>query len=193
MMQRRTLIGLAGSFLAGAAIVAVTVAAVAPASGTAKQRVFELMTVDGAPFRSADLAGKPYLVFFGFTHCPDVCPTALFELTALLKDIGAAADHITPLFVSVDPERDTAELLKLYMTSFDPRIVALRGDAEQTKAAADAFSAYYRKVQTASDNYTMDHTAGLFLIRADGRLQGMLDMHEPRENQLEKLRRLAES
>lgn len=193
MMQRRTLIGLAGSFLAGAAIVAVTVAVKAPASGTAKQRAFELRTVDGAPFRSADLAGKPYLVFFGFTHCPDVCPTALFELTALLKDIGPAADRITPLFVSVDPERDTAELLKLYMTSFDPRIVALRGNAEQTKAAADAFSAYYRKVQTASDNYTMDHTAGLFLIRADGRLQGMLDMHEPRENQLEKLRRLAES
>jgi protein SCO1/2 len=149
--------------------------------------------VDGKPFRSADLAGKPYLVFFGFTHCPDVCPTALFELTSLLQDIGPAADRITPLFISIDPERDTAELLKLYMTSFDARIVALRGDAAQTKAAAGAFSATYRKVQTASDNYTMEHTAGLFLFRADGRLQGMLDMHEPRENQLEKLKRLAAS
>ena len=79
------------------------------------------------------------------------------------------------------------------MTSFDPRIIALRGDAAETKAAADAFSAYYNKVPTASDSYTMDHTAGLFLIRADGRLQGMLDMHEPRETQLQKLKLLATS
>ena len=186
-MQRRTILGLAGL----AAIVGATVAAKAPSE--AKRRVFDLQTVDGKPFRSADLAGKPYLAFFGFTHCPDVCPTALFELTALLKDLGPAADRITPLFISIDPERDTAELLKLYMTSFDARIVALRGDATQTKAASDAFSATYRKVQTASDNYTMEHTAGLFLIRADGRLQGMLDMHEPHEAQLEKLKRLAAS
>ncbi|WP_439616474.1 SCO family protein [Shinella sp.] len=186
-MKRRAVIGLAVL----AAIVGATVAAKAPVGGGAKDRVFTLQTVDGKPFRSADLAGKPYLVFFGFTHCPDVCPTALFELTGLLKDIGPAADRITPLFISIDPERDTAELLKLYMTSFDPRIIALRGDAEQTKTAADAFSAFYKKVPTASDSYTMDHTAGLFLIRADGRLQGMLDMHEPRETQLQKLKLLA--
>ena len=188
-MKRRAILGLATL----AAIVGVTVAAKAPVGGGARERVFALQTVDGKPFRSADLAGKPYLVFFGFTHCPDVCPTALFELTGLLKDIGPAADRITPLFVSIDPERDTAELLKLYMTSFDPRIIALRGDAAQTKAAAEAFSAFYKKVPTASDSYTMDHTAGLFLIRANGRLQGMLDMHEPRENQLQKLRLLAAS
>ena len=186
-MKRRAVIGLAVL----AAIVGATVAAKAPVGGGAQERVFTLQTVDGEPFRSADLAGKPYLVFFGFTHCPDVCPTALFELTGLLKDIGPAADRITPLFISIDPERDTAELLKLYMTSFDPRIIALRGDAEQTKAAADAFSAFYKKVPTASDSYTMDHTAGLFLIRADGRLQGMLDMHEPRETKLQKLKLLA--
>lgn len=189
-MRRRTLLALAAGL---AAIVAVTVAAKAPSGETAKRRAFELETVDGKPFRSAALAGKPYLVFFGFTHCPDVCPTALFELSGLLKDIGPAADRITPLFVSIDPERDTAELLKLYMTAFDRRIVALRGDALQTKAAAAAFSAFYRKVPTASDSYTMEHTAGLFLVRTDGRLQGMLDMHEPRETQLQKLRLLAAS
>ncbi|MGD9479828.1 SCO family protein [Shinella sp. G-2] len=188
-MRRRSLIGLA----LGAAIAGAAVAAFVPRAGQPKQRAFTLQTVDGKPFRSADLAGKPYLVFFGFTHCPDVCPTTLFELTALLKDIGPAADRLTPLFVSIDPERDTADLLTLYMTSFDPRIVALRGDAGQTKAAADAFSAFYRKVPTASDSYTMEHTAGLFLIRADGRLQGMLDMHEPRETQLQKLKLLASS
>ena len=193
MIRRRTAIGMVGGLAALAAIVGVTVAAKAPVDEKPKQRVFALQTADGKPFRSADLAGKPYLVFFGFTHCPDVCPTALFELTGLLKDIGPAADSITPLFISIDPERDTAELLKLYMTSFDPRIIALRGDAAETKAAADAFSAYYTKVPTASDSYTMDHTAGLFLIRGDGRLQGMLDMHEPRETQLQKLKLLAAS
>ncbi len=101
-MKRRAILGLATL----AAIVGVTVAAKAPVGGGARERVFALQTVDGKPFRSADLAGKPYLVFFGFTHCPDVCPTALFELTGLLKDIGPAADRITPLFVSIDPERD---------------------------------------------------------------------------------------
>ena len=188
-MRRRTLIGL----FMGAAAAGVLTAVLAPRQDQPKQRVFTLQTVDGNSFRSADLAGNPYLVFFGFTHCPDVCPTTLFELTALLKDIGPAADRIMPFFVSIDPERDTAELLKLYMTSFDPRIIALRGDALQTKAAVDAFSAFYRKVPTASDSYTMEHTAGLFLIRADGRLQGMLDMHEPRETQLQKLKLLAAS
>jgi protein SCO1/2 len=189
-MRRRIFIGLAAAL---AAVVGATIAAKAPSCERAKTRVFELQKVEGKPFRSADLAGKPYLVFFGFTHCPDVCPTALFELTGLLKDIGPAADRITPLFISIDPERDTADLLKLYMTSFDPRIIALRGDDAQTRAAADAFSAFYKKVPTASDSYTMDHTAGLLLIRADGRLQGMLDMHEPRETQLQKLRLLAAS
>lgn len=188
MTRRRTILGLCVL----AAIVGATVAAQMPAEETPRQRVFRLETVDGTPFGSADLAGRPYLVFFGFTHCPDVCPTALFELSGLLKEIGPAADRITPLFVSIDPERDTAELLRLYMTSFDPRIVALRGDAAQTRQAADAFSATYRKVETASDSYTMDHTAGLFLIRADGRLQGMLDMHEPRAVQLQKLKLLAQ-
>jgi protein SCO1/2 len=188
-MRRRKILGLCLL----AAIIGATVAAQMPTSDPSKERTFTLMTVDGTPFGSANLTGKPYLVFFGFTHCPDVCPTALFELSGLLKDIGPAADRITPLFVSIDPERDTAELLKLYMTSFDPRIVALRGDAAQTKQAADAFSATYRKVETASDSYTMDHTAGLFLVRADGRLQGMLDMHEPRAVQLQKLKLLAAS
>lgn len=193
MTTRRTFLSLAGGLAVGTVIVGATVAVSPPPAGPVRRRVFDLQTVDGKPFRSADLAGKPYLAFFGFTHCPDVCPTTLFELTALLQDLGPAADRITPLFISVDPERDTAELLKLYMTSFDPRIVALRGGEAETKAAAEALSATYRKVPTASDNYTMEHTAGLFLVRADGRLQGMLDMHEPRETQLQKLKLLAAS
>ncbi len=154
---------------------------------------FELTTHNGETLTDEDLEGKPYLVFFGFTHCPDICPTTLLELTGLLADLGPAADQITPLFITVDPERDTQELLASYMTSFDPRILALRGTKEQTDEAVKAFAAYYEKVPLEGGNYTMDHTAGVYLIDAEGEFMGTLDLHEPRENQLQKLRRLAET
>ncbi|HWK33261.1 MAG: SCO family protein [Parvibaculum sp.] len=152
---------------------------------------FELTTHRGEMLTNEDLEDTPYLVFFGFTRCPDVCPTTLFELTGLLADLGPDADKITPLFITVDPERDTQELLASYMSSFDPRILALRGTKEQTDQAAKAFAAYYEKVPLEGGNYTMDHTAGVYLIDAEGEFMGTLDLHEPKENQLQKLRRLA--
>jgi len=152
---------------------------------------FELSTTDGTPFTDANVKGRPYLVFFGFTNCPDVCPTTLFELTGLFKEMGPSADKITPLMVSVDPERDTPETLKVYMTAFDPRVIALRGTPEQTAKTAKAFAAYFKKVPLDGENYTMDHTAGVWLMKADGTFQGTLDMHEPRETQLKKLEMLA--
>ncbi|MGN6550653.1 MAG: SCO family protein, partial [Pararhizobium sp.] len=139
---------------------------------------------------NAQLAGKPYLVFFGFTHCPDICPTTLFELTDLMAELGPAADRFTPLFITVDPERDTQQVLVEYMTAFDERILALRGSQEETDATVKAFAAYYRKVPVEGGGYTMDHTAGVILMDAEGRFVGTLDMHEPRENVLAKLRRL---
>ncbi|MDX0177347.1 SCO family protein [Sinorhizobium meliloti] len=154
---------------------------------------FQLETVDGKPFSNKDVEGRPYLVFFGFTNCPDVCPTTLFELTGLLKDLGPAADKIAPLFVTVDPERDTPEMLRVYMNAFDPRITALRGTLEQTQSAAKAFAAYFKKVPLDSGEYTMDHTASVILMKSDGTFQGTLDMHEPRETQLKKLELLAAS
>lgn len=153
---------------------------------------FELTTHRGETLTDEDLRGKPYLVFFGFTHCPDVCPTTLYELTGMLADLGPNADKITPLFITVDPERDTQELLASYMTSFDPRIVALWGTKEQTDKAVKAFAAYYEKVPLGG-NYTMDHTAGIYLFDDEGKFSGTLDLHEPRETQLQKLRRLAEA
>ncbi|MFC0809022.1 SCO family protein [Ensifer sp. P24N7] len=152
---------------------------------------FQLETVEGKPFSNKDVEGRPYLVFFGFTNCPDVCPTTLFELTGLLKDLGPAADKIVPLFISVDPERDTPEMLRVYMNAFDPRITALRGTLDQTTKAAKAFAAYFKKVPLDGGEYTMDHTASVILMKADGTFQGTLDMHEPRETQLKKLERLA--
>lgn len=151
---------------------------------------FELNSHKGETVDNAKLAGKPYLVFFGFTHCPDICPTTLFELTDLMAELGSAADKLTPLFITVDPERDTQELLASYMTSFDERIIALRGDQAQTDRAVKAFAAYYRKVPTEDGGYTMDHTAGVILMDAEGRFAGTLDMHEPRETVLAKLKRL---
>ncbi|MEP9370133.1 SCO family protein [Ancylobacter polymorphus] len=154
---------------------------------------FELTTHGGKTLTDEDLEGKPFLVFFGFTHCPDICPTTLFELTGLLADLGPAAEQITPLFITVDPERDSQELLANYMTSFDARILALRGTKEQTDEAAKAFAAYYEKVPLEGGNYTMDHTAGVYLFDAEGDFAGTLDLHEPRETQLQKLQRLAET
>ena len=151
---------------------------------------FELTSHKGETFNNARLAGKPYLVFFGFTHCPDICPTTLFELTDLMNQLGPDADRLTPLFITVDPERDTQEILASYMTAFDERIVALRGDQTQTDAAVKAFAAYYRKVPIEGGNYTVDHTAGVILMDATGQFVGTLDMHEPRETVLAKLKRL---
>lgn len=162
----------------------------ADASTPAIGKPFELTSHRGEVVDNAFLRGKPYLAFFGFTHCPDVCPTTLFELTDLMKELGPAADDFNVIFITVDPERDDPELLKAYMASFDQRIMALRGTEEQTQTAVKAFAAYARKVPTEGGNYTMDHTAGVYLMDADGGFRGTLDMHEPREVRLRKIRNL---
>lgn len=138
---------------------------------------FSLVSHEGRPFTEKDVAGAPFIVFFGFTHCPDVCPTAMFELTAVLKAAGPRADRVRALFISVDPERDTPELLKTYLESFDPRIVGLTGTPEQVAAAAKAYRAYFRKV-SAGESYTMDHTAGIYLMDSQGRFVRLLDMNK---------------
>lgn len=154
---------------------------------------FKLTAHNGEAVDNATLAGKPYLVFFGFTHCPDICPTTLFELTDFMAEMGPSADRFTPVFITVDPERDTQEVLAQYMTAFDQRIVALRGNQAETDATVKAFAAYYRKVPIEGGGYTMDHTAGIILMDAKGTFAGTLDIHEPRETVLAKLRRLADA
>jgi len=162
-----------------------------PADVAAIGGPFRLTSHKGEPIDNARLAGKPYLVFFGFTHCPDVCPTTLFELTELMKEPGPAADRFNVVFITVDPERGTQQLLAEYMTSFDERILALRGSREETDAVVKAFAAFARKVPVEGGDYTMDHTAGVYVMNAQGRFANMLDMHESREVRLEKLRRIA--
>ncbi|WP_320203634.1 SCO family protein [Agrobacterium rosae] len=159
-------------------------------SSPAIGKPFSLVSHKGQIVDNGVMDGKPYLAFFGFTHCPDICPTTLFELTDLMAELGSAADKFNVIFISVDPERDTETMLKGYMTSFDPRTMALRGTPEPTATAVKAFAAYSRKVPTEGGNYTIDHTAGVYLMDADGSFKGKLDMHEPREVRLQKIRRL---
>uniref|UniRef100_UPI003F8786CA SCO family protein n=1 Tax=Shinella sumterensis TaxID=1967501 RepID=UPI003F8786CA len=159
MTRRRTILGLCVL----AAIVGATVAAQMPAEEAPKQRVFRLETVDGTPFGSADLAGRPYLVFFGFTHCPDICPTTLFELSEAFNALGDDAGKINALFVTVDPARDTPEALARYLSSFNPRIRGLTGDQAALEAMLKAYRGYARRVPLEGEDYTMDHTAVVYL------------------------------
>jgi protein SCO1/2 len=150
---------------------------------------FSLVTHRGERVTQDTFKGKPTAYFFGFTHCPEVCPTTLFEMTQHLKELGPDADRLNVVFVTVDPERDTPELLKTYLGSFDHRIVALTGTPEELAAAAGAFRISYRKLPTEGGNYTMDHTASVIVIDAEGKLDSLIDYHEDAATALSKLRR----
>jgi protein SCO1/2 len=150
---------------------------------------FELTTHEGKRMSSAELAGKPFAVFFGFTHCPDVCPATLLELSALIAKLGPAADRMHFLFVSVDPERDTPEQLKLYLSNFNGRITGLTGTPAEIAAVARAYGAFYQKVPTKS-GFTYNHTAIVYLMGPDGRRVGTLADKEPEDVRLAKLKRL---
>lgn len=150
---------------------------------------FELTDHRGRAVRPSDWIGRPTLVFFGFTYCPDVCPTTLSNIAAWLDDLGDGGRRLNVAFVSVDPERDTPEALADYVSAFHPRIVGHTGTPEQVAGAARAFRVAYAKVQAGGD-YTMDHTALVFLMDRNGRFSGTIDIHEDRRSALSKLRRL---
>jgi protein SCO1/2 len=150
---------------------------------------FELTTHEGKRLSSAELAGTPFVVFFGFTHCPDVCPTTLLQLSNLIVQLGSDADRLRFLFITVDPERDTPEHLKLYLSNFDPRITGLTGTPEEIASVAKAYGAFYQKVAT-KHGFTFNHTAEVSLMGKDGRRVATLNEKEPQDVQLKKLRRL---
>ena len=149
---------------------------------------FELTASDGSRFSSDRLAGRPYAVFFGFTHCPDICPTTLLDVTNHLRELGPAGERLAVLFVTVDPARDTPEKLRDYMASFDPRIVALTGSQDEIAKVARAYRIFYEKVAT-SGGYTMNHSAAMLLVDSNGQFSGTVSFQEPQATQLEKLRR----
>lgn len=120
----------------------------------------------------ADFKGKIVIVFFGFTQCPDVCPTSMTTLAEVKQLLGKDGERLQVLLVTVDPERDTEEILKAYMGSFDPTFLALRPDPADLKATADEFKIYYRKVEGPTPtSYTMDHSAGKYIFDTEGRLR----------------------
>jgi len=129
----------------------------------------QLTDQNGQPFSDQSLRGKPFLVFFGFTHCPDVCPTALFEVSEIMRRLGPDAARAAALFISVDPERDTPAVLKEYLSSFDPNLQALTGDPAAIAAVAKAYRVYYKKVPLEGEDYTLDHTALVYLMDKQGR------------------------
>ena len=151
----------------------------------AEKSVFKLTDVTGASFGKtlelkdhngqlrtlADFKGKVVTLFFGFTHCPDVCPTTLVEMANVMKELGSDAGRVQVLFVSVDPERDTADVLKRYVPAFHPSFLGLTGNAEDIARVAKEFKIYYQKQNLASGGYTMDHSAGTYIFDGEGRLR----------------------
>ena len=135
-------------------------------------RDFALADHTGKPRALADFRGRVVVMFFGFTHCPDVCPTTLAELAVAMKKLGTDGDKVQVLLVTVDPERDTPQVLSQYVTAFNPRFLALRGTAEETARVAKEFKIIYQKVAGARpDSYTMDHSAGTYIFDTQGRLR----------------------
>jgi len=130
---------------------------------------FQLVDQNGKPFSDANLKGKWHLVFFGYTHCPDACPTALNEMSLALDRLGLKRDEVGVVFITVDPERDTPDVMKSYVQSFDAPIVALTGSPEAVAQAAKAYRVFYAKHPRADGDYDMDHSAVIYVMNPEGR------------------------
>jgi protein SCO1/2 len=150
---------------------------------------FRLTDHEGRPVGPEDLIGRPSMVFFGFTYCPDVCPTTLSDISGWLDDLGAQAETMNVIFITVDPERDTGEAMAEYVGYFHPAIRGWTGTPEQIAQAAAGFRVTYEKVPVEGGDYTMNHTASVFLFDAEGRFVSTIDYHEPREFAVPKIRR----
>jgi protein SCO1/2 len=135
---------------------------------------FSLVDQDGRPVTAGDLRGRFQLVFFGYTSCPDICPTAMVKIGQVLDELGSDAARMVPIMISVDPERDTPAVLKQFQAQFDPRIVALTGTARQVADALRNFRAFAAKQAGKDGEYTMDHTSFYYLMAPDGGFQGIL-------------------
>jgi protein SCO1 len=150
---------------------------------------FRLEDQNGKPVSDADMKGRPFLVFFGFTHCPDICPTTLFEMSQVMKALGPDADRAGALFITVDPERDTPGVMKDYLSNFDPHLRGLTGDRVAVDAAIRAYRVYAKKVPLQNGDYTMDHTAVVYLMDKDGNFVAPFDVSRTPEAEAADLRR----
>lgn len=185
-----------GAFLAGlvlflGVIFLVTGLAPAPGGGTtaAIGGPFHLVDQNGKPFSDRDMKGKPYLVFFGYTHCPDICPTTLFEISQLFHKLGPDAGDVGALFITVDPERDTQAVLKDYLASFDPHLRGLTGDRKSIDQAIKDYRVYAKKVPLEGGDYSMDHTAIVYLMDKDGHFVAPFSMQRSADAEAAELRK----
>jgi protein SCO1/2 len=150
---------------------------------------FELVDQNGRTVTERDLKGRPFLVFFGFTRCPDICPTTLFEVSEIMRALGKDAERVGALFITVDPERDTPAALKDYLSSFDPHLAGLTGEPAAVAAVAKAYRVYFKKVPLDQGGYTMDHTAIVYLMDKDGRFVSPFNLKRTTEAATADLRR----
>ncbi len=150
---------------------------------------FQLTDQSGAAVTEKDLQGKPTLIFFGFTHCPDVCPTSLFEISEVLRAMGKDADRVNAYFISVDPERDNAAAMKDYLSSFDPHLRGLTGDPASVQKVISEYRVYAKKVPLKDGDYTMDHTALIYLMDRDGKFVSPFNVNRKPEEAASDLKR----
>jgi protein SCO1/2 len=163
----------------------------APTYGAVMVKPFSLIDQTGRKVTERDMLGRPAVVFFGFTYCPEVCPTTLADLTNWLGALGPDADRLGIFFVTVDPGRDGPEELAKYLSSFDPRIRGLTGTASDIDGVAKAFGIYYQRVEI-EGGYTMDHTSSVLLLDSTGRFAGTISYQEAKDAAVAKLKRLAQ-
>lgn len=154
---------------------------------------FRLVDQNGRSVTDADLLGRPTAMFFGFTHCPDVCPTTMSELTRSLGELGTDADRLNVIFVSVDPERDTPAQVKSYLSNFDRRIRGLTGTPEAVAAMTEAYKVYATRTPLEGGGYTVDHSTMIYLFDARGRFVEPIGFGEPPPRMTDALARLAGS
>ena len=150
---------------------------------------FQLTDQAGQTVTEKNMRGRPTLIFFGFTHCPDVCPTSLFEISEVMRAMGSDADRINAYFISVDPERDTAAAMKDYLASFDPRLKGLTGDEAAIAKVISSFRVYAKKVPLKDGDYTMDHTALIYLMDREGKFVAPFNLKRTPEEAAADLKR----
>ncbi|MDB5602332.1 MAG: copper-binding protein [Xanthobacteraceae bacterium] len=150
---------------------------------------FQLVDQTGRAVTDKDVLGKPFLVFFGYTHCPDVCPTTLFDVSEVLRALGPDAEKVAALFITVDPERDTPATMKDYLSSFDPNLRGLTGDQAAIDAVSKAYRVYSKKVPLDAGGYNMDHTALVYLMDKQGRFVAPFNLKRRPEESAADLRK----
>jgi protein SCO1 len=198
-MQARHWVITAIAAVAGFAVAALAIVFVAGGRPTASLGVasiggpFTLVDDTGAPVSDKTLAGKPYAIYFGYTYCPEVCPTTLFDLSRWIKKLGPDADKLNYVFVTVDPERDTPKLMHAYLSSFDKHIRGFTGTPAQIAKIAGEYRVYYKKVPTSDGSYEMDHSSMIYLMDADEKFVTLIAYQEKDASAVAKLKSLAEA